>query len=133
MAEKLSVEQIEVPRGMLDAGVMAVIGTASHMPVYERAYLILAAALLWLAENPIVPSEDWARETFYSIESPRTGDLARPWLCAEWQKRMFLRRVPELPMEVLTAIGECDASQPWTNELHKLAAKVYALGQKAKP
>ncbi len=55
----------------------------------------LEAALLWIGENPIVPTEEQAQEM------ARFGPLRDVnFLCAEWQRRMFLAPEPEVPESV---------------------------------
>ena len=50
----------------------------------------LAAALLWLSENPIVPGPALTQQMFERC----SGDWDQMW--GEWQKRMFLAPDPEV-------------------------------------
>lgn len=87
MNKKLTVDDIEVPEGMLDAYML------------RRGYTReLEVVLLWLAENPIVPSE----EDCNSLEEADNKMNGRSTMCmtTEWQRRMFLKRAPEVPAEV---------------------------------
>ena len=77
-------KKIIVPDGMLKA-------MNSAFDNGRRTTSLLGeAALLWLSENPVVPTHDQfdaMRGTYRDI-------------CAEWQRRMFLAPEPEVPEEV---------------------------------
>lgn len=47
----------------------------------------LESALVWLAEHPIVPTDEQLEKITSTEPMPMT-DWAR-WLCQEWQRRMF--------------------------------------------
>jgi hypothetical protein len=107
--------KIKVPEGMLEA---------AHNPcVYELMRLkpglgigyaaadapcltevILEAALRWLSENPIVPTEERAQE-MWSAKQQYEGHFASwefvRWGACEWQRRMFLALDEDEPVKDL--------------------------------
>jgi hypothetical protein len=106
MPNKLSIDDIEVPEGMLDAfvrkmieGRHAVNSIQNHKKVWRAD---LAAALLWLAENPIAPSEEDVREIWGEMSlraDTRSWEDVRD-TATELHRRMFLRKTGALPDEV---------------------------------
>src|SRR6185312_13315747 len=90
----MSEKRVVVPEGMLEAATRHVQGSFVEMAVQDG----VKAALLWLAENPIVPTlEQWAeclRDSgmeAYGIVTERMG----PGAVAEWQRHMFDAPEPE--------------------------------------
>ena len=93
-------KQMKIPEGMLKAAhEKAFVGMGTS--ITER---ILEAALRWLSENPIVPTDEQIdrihREANPSAETAigRHWEI-RNWLI-EWQRRIFLAPEPEIPEEV---------------------------------
>jgi len=133
--EKLRIEQIEVPEGMLKAFILARYGSHasngdSHIPGLHR--MEIAAALLWLAENPIVPTDGQCEEMIQSYA--RQGDKGSRNIAIEWQRHMFLKREPELPAEVKALLWSA-RHFPDTGSQHRhdeAVRKAYELGKQAK-
>lgn len=90
---KTTIADIEVPKGMLEAAVAAYPNCATDMTRSR-----VAAALLWLAENPIVPSDE-EYEALGKAWNGRSGYAEEfiPWIATEWQRRMFLRKPDPVP------------------------------------
>lgn len=95
-------EKIVVPEGMRKSATRAWLESEYEKPDVIR--ISLEAALRWLSENPIVPTDTQAYDLWQSqILSGKThsdNELAK--LCAvEWQRRMFLAAPePEIPPEI---------------------------------
>jgi hypothetical protein len=101
-------KQIVVPEGMLKAAIDAVgemlvkgrqlsdgtSGILLELPGREQT--ALEAALRWLGENPIVPTNKQIDE-FVMPLAKRPGGVSEMEICAEWQRRIFLALEPETP------------------------------------
>jgi len=83
----MSLKKIIVPEGMRFAA-----GKASDGfdPWCYLLYRPLEAALLWLSENPIVPTDEQVHSLAFEHEFPN-----HKWMLTEWQRRMFLAPDPE--------------------------------------
>lgn len=91
----MSEKKIVIPEGMLQAGWDAVHEANGIAGVST----VLEAALRWLSENPILPT-NLAESAIYS-EWKKDHDLQYPlWILREWQRRMFLAPEPEVPEEI---------------------------------
>lgn len=84
--------KIVVPKGMIEAANAAI--SVEHPSTWR----ILQAALQWLSENPVVPSD----EQLCNISDKLPVKMAKiVWserdraLIAEWQRQMFLAPEPE--------------------------------------
>jgi hypothetical protein len=115
-------EKIVIPEGMLEA----VCAELHHIPPSENVGYVLEAALRWLSENPIAPTNEQARVLFESWWSKDTSTAQTMKLIAlEWQRLMFLP-VPEfLPSELISMIHGQNAWTPAD------VLKAYRLGQKS--
>jgi hypothetical protein len=85
--------KIKVPEGMLTAGNDAVM-SQSCCPCSTcvgNREAILEAALLWLSENPIVPTVAQWSDIYHNSDA-----RSARWRCVEWQRRMFLSPEPEV-------------------------------------
>ena len=91
----MSGQKIVVPEGMLKAA------TPVYINDIALVGSILQAALLWLSENPMVPTMKQAREIFM-LKAGFDFDLHEwvRWGACEWQRRMFLAPEPEVPEEI---------------------------------
>ena len=95
----MSEKKIVVPEGMLEA---ALDGLGIEIIKARRQYVkdTLEAALHWLSENPIVPTEkqiaDLAKTMPY--EDSGNGNVLAVAV-VEWQRRMYLAPEPEVPEE----------------------------------
>ena len=104
--------RIVVPDGMLEAAVPC------YLPDRQLVHSILKAALLWLTENPIVPTRDqeWGLHSAWSMsdkpQSEAGGDISSQikFSVIEWQRRMFLAPEPEV-LEAIAAFRRGKASR----------------------
>ena len=93
MAER----RVVVPDGMLKAAVPC------YLPDRQLVHSILEAALLWLSENPIVPTSEQLHSIIGKLPVAMCDIV---WterdraLIAEWQRRMFLAPEPEVPEQI---------------------------------
>ena len=111
----MSDKKILVPEGMLKAAVEAV-RVRSEFGFHfidnkdelrsRRARIVaqtqdtLEAALLWLSENPIVPTNEQTQGVCDSIFVGSEYLLDPRDAMVEWQRRMFLAPEPEVPEEI---------------------------------
>jgi hypothetical protein len=90
-------KKIVVPKGMLEA----FFDEAHDGPQWSESEVkdMLAAALGWLSENPIVPpfNVTEAYEGSLSLDVPRKAAMAR-W-AIEWQRKMFFGTEPNPAVE----------------------------------
>ena len=104
MIEKKTV----VPEGMLAAAWQDIaaamkerisVGGIGGVAELHVARIAVEAALRWLSENPIVPTDEQIRDLF---EANRYGVSREAWRIyfTEWQRRMFLAPEPEIPDEI---------------------------------
>jgi hypothetical protein len=103
----LTVEDIEVPEGMIEA-----VRRTWNGKDWKHEN-ILATALLWLAQNPIVPNytddieidRAWGASSANGVRPSKFGAI-------EWQRRMFLKREPQVPEAVKELLWD---SNPFPN------------------
>jgi len=100
-------KKLVVPSGMVDAAYGKAIedadGKVRYSPVdavksHERLGVerILEAALRWLSENPIEPTQKQSRKLYADVPQGLLVDEVPSWYAIVWQRRMFL--APELEM-----------------------------------
>lgn len=137
MADKLTVEQIAVPDGMLTAALQA---TYPGMKA-GLAHNILAAALLWLAENPLEVDdiiEDLRREWDSSVSQRVPLETYNQYMVGGVISRMFLKRPVPVPEEVKALLKEYGqraapvAGVMRWEDVQELATKLYELGKAAR-
>ena len=103
--------KIKVPEGMLKAAFNGAGKTVQGCPWQEIAAASVEAALLWMSENPIVPTTSQAevvRDAVDKVMEHGKGRLLNGSMvsdgvietCVEWQRRMFLAPEPEVPEEI---------------------------------
>lgn len=124
--------KIKVPDGMSRAAIRAasqawdagdlkiVYPPYPNEPFYNHSTVILEAALLWLSENPIAPTD----KQFFDLSSD-VGDVRMR--CVEWQRRMFLAPEPEIP-EAIAYLwwSECETQRtPDENSVSVHARKLH--------
>lgn len=129
MSEKLTVDDIEVPEGMLSAYMGAAGFTHDHesRPACRQR---LAETLLWLAENPIVPPLEVENEVLYGNPANNIeGMCARTWAAVEWQRRMFRKPGPELPAMVKNIIADAVSQGMEPALATRCAMQAYELGK----
>ena len=98
-------KKIIVPDGMLKSANDAWI--ACEYEKLDAMRDALEAALLWLSENPIVPTDE--QIVLLKRECPTRIEFYRfRWATAEWQRRMFLAPEPEVPEEVKDLLSDGD-------------------------
>lgn len=100
---------IKVPEEMLEAGEQALHGKAwpgtdeegrrntvmfTAVEAQDIGAAVLKAALRWLSENPIVPTDEQWKAINHERQWPDNA-YRRRWLVVEWQRRMFLAPEPE--------------------------------------
>jgi hypothetical protein len=90
---KMSEKRYIVPEGMLKAVQNALVGYWHDHTVTSDSSItvVLEAAVRWLSENPIVPTEQEYRD--FGVKFDFQGVKC----IAEWQRRMFLAPEPEVP------------------------------------
>lgn len=99
-------KKIVVPEGMLVAGVDSVARLRGMGETTREHYTaVLKAALLWLSENPIVPTERQERDlcdAWMEAKQSQSNTFvhASAFGAVEWQRRMFLAPEPEVPEEI---------------------------------
>ncbi len=127
----MSDKRYVVPDGMAKAALefyLNMPGKVPLTPTGERDLrLLLEAALRWLAENPVVPTD--AQCGILRAVYERTGpsfDDAIQVVAVEWQRIMFLAPEPVLPSELIGLIHGQDSWKP----ADILAA--YRLGRESK-
>lgn len=84
-------DKLVVPEGMLKAAIAAV--SADPLPM-DRYRVFLEAALGWLAENPIVPTDEQGLELEQKWRTSKPNKTCAAWCAGEWQRRMFLQTEP---------------------------------------
>jgi hypothetical protein len=82
-------KKVKIPEGMKKAAGSAI---KDIDPKCFLVYPALEAALLWLSDNPIVPTHSQVQD-IASSNVYHTHDIAK-WI-EEWQRRMFLDPEPE--------------------------------------
>lgn len=80
--------QYAIPSGMLDTALDAV--NAHFITERDLVRKVLGAALRWLSDNPIVPTEKQKHELYHSWSELRTQEDLFIWVPSEWQRRMFI-------------------------------------------
>lgn len=97
----MSERKIVVPEGMFARAHNAHCARTGTLSDGGITQVILEAALRWLSENPIVPSEKQtdALASHFSSSDELFGTFAR-WFAVEWQRRMFLAPEHEVPEEI---------------------------------
>lgn len=105
----MSDRKIKVPEGMMLAvqNKARVDGRALNPRILRSD---LEAALIWLSENPIVPTEKQYGECLRAVDGPdkivihvyREGEPQK--VLAEWQRRMFL--APEVPEAIKDLLSD---------------------------
>jgi hypothetical protein len=86
-------KEIVVPAGMLQA-----VRDAGRVTSWD-SYSMVAAALRWLSENPIVPTDE--EVVRLAIDDPRVyGTVAVRRVIARWQRIMFLAPDPTSPDKI---------------------------------
>ncbi len=100
--------KIKVPEGMLEAAEKAANDSRGVGPEDLGVDVLktLEAALRWLAENPVEPSDDQTAKLKldYMMAEHNHPQLVK-FSAVEWQRRMFLAPEPEVP-EVPEAITD---------------------------
>ena len=101
----MSEKKIEIPAGMLKAA-YEWCPASFAMPAVKS---MLEAALRWLSDNPITPTDEQLNEMKNDLRF-RMIDFDIQKLCAEWQRRMFLalELVPEAVKDLLCGASDID-------------------------
>lgn len=127
-------KRIVVPEGMLRAANKACEKEMARLdPSKPIGYIVadamcitdqvIEAALLWLSENPIVPTMQQANEM--ATLTPLGGSFAQ-FSATEWQRRMFLAPEPEVPEEIADLLVGVHP------DVAPIALEAYRRGQQSK-
>lgn len=130
-------KKIVVPEEMLAAAVDAMKAppTVSKFRSTEQwASCGLEAALRWLSENPIVPTDEQVEHLKVGLNCYQTWNDQLWLICDAWQRRMFLAPELEVPEEISELCCQMDKYLNHTDgpSLAKdLLIEAYRRGQKA--
>jgi len=134
----MSESRIVVPDGMLTAAMHA-IGIPEQYKQTHQVNKALEAALRWLSENPIVPTDEQVKAIHHSAtEAACTSKSILPFFAIEWQRRMFLAPEPEIPEDIRDLIyGDEVAATGLVkggtfDESNQRVLEAYRRGQKSK-
>lgn len=90
-------------------------GLSAPLTDGQRLLYALEAALRWMAENPIVPTDEQALALYHFAykypgknygKYPSTYEGYAQCITEEWQRRMFLESEPEVPEEIKEVADE---------------------------
>ena len=121
-------KKIIVPEPMLSAAEDSGAGCGSR-----SCEMILEAALRWLSENPIVPTDEQAKLLGKVYASNNFGSDYHDSLkrtVVEWQRRMFLAPEPEVPEEVKDLLWDGQTGED--EEHNRKIIEAFNRGQKSK-
>lgn len=129
--------KIVVPEGMLEAvrkalcagwfsGVLNLSANAPGTVYRMHSQVALDAALLWLSENPPLPTEAQCNEMWRAADN--NGDR----YCQEWVRRMFLAPEPEVPQEIKDLQRICRFGDEANAEIRTVIAEAFRRGQESK-
>ena len=128
-------KKIAIPEGMLEAAVAAVKIPVSGQLARNQTHDILEAALRWLSENPIEPTQKQSRKLYADVPQGLLVDEVPSWYAVEWQRRMFLApdlEVPEDVDDLLWPVG-CHTSVETVEQINnKRIIEAYRRGKEAK-
>jgi hypothetical protein len=135
----MSEKKIVVPEGMHRAAVERLLlyeyckvdafEPSSSTPEQQasgRASVALEAALHWLSENPLIPTDDFVEEVIR--EHSRTNVK---WACSDWQRRMFLAPAPEVPEEIKDLLEVWNGAK-YERVMQNSILDAYRRGQESK-
>lgn len=88
-------KKIVVPEGMRAAAYIAACNEDPGMIHISTMEIALEAACRWLSENPIEPTDAQLKDLWKSYRDHSGGIGSNEWVCAEWQRRMFLAPEPD--------------------------------------
>ena len=88
-----------VPEQMRLAVAQAVHLECGRVDYHPQIRVALEAAVRWLAENPVLPTDEQIRELF-SLTNHKVDCASYREREYEWQRRMFLAPEPEVPEAV---------------------------------
>lgn len=120
--------KIVVPEGMLKAACNAY-SVEPKLRSRSDTVFVLEAALLWLSENPIVPTAAWSDSTIRGWDVLTEQSLIAAIL--EWQRRMFLAPDMKVPREILD-LHVSDTEMGWDSPINKRIIEAFRRGQKSK-
>ena len=103
----MSEKKIVVPEGMWEAAIENCLHLPIDGPDGIGALIVecaLRAALEWLSENPIIPTDEQVESILsdYADSINNTADATRI-VAKEFQRRMFLAPIMEVPKSIATA------------------------------
>ena len=119
-------KKIVVPEGMLKAAIEARYNgkPTPNLIHVDQVRVIVEAALLWLSDNPIVPTDEQCEKlsTRWYPKSSTKSYLEE--VLVEWQCRMFLAPEPEVPEEIKDMQGIHLESVKDQDDLNRLVIKL---------
>lgn len=129
----MTVEDIEVPEGMMDALCLHLHGATYQNSVHRVQQTTMTAqkvALLWLTNNPVSPSRNEAEEI------GRVANQAHIYrdkhftvaACSEWMRRAFTKKSTPVPETVQNLISNYNL----TGEAADCVRMAYEEGVKSK-
>lgn len=122
-----TIGNVKIPEGMLKAAMYDDgAGYLSEAWMERR----LEAALRWLSENPIVPT-DKQLEDIASFASAPTHFGVSIWF-QQWQRRMFLAPESKIPEEVKDLLWESSARLDRGFHWNDAILEAYRRGQNSK-
>ena len=138
---QMSEKKILVPEGMLKSAVdgqwkeSGSPSSARNIPqvakqVEDCVKAGLEAALLWLSENPIVPSKEWMDEQIMSAHHTLTTSTFTTRCIAEWQRIMFISLKPRVPEEIEDLLEPVNDYQPTPSADYRIL-EAFRRGQKS--
>ena len=75
-------------------------------------YPICRLVCQWIAENPIVPTEKQTTEILNTAYAEVSGSQKQfKWAVREFQRRMFLKREPEVPENIKDLLFDSEAGR----------------------
>jgi hypothetical protein len=101
--DSVSEKKIVVPDGMLEAFWAEFSGGVRGPDSHRRTVDGLNAALQWLSENPIMPTDEQSKEMYDTVSD--SDGMFHSWrgvtaLVVDWQRHMFLAPEPHIPEDI---------------------------------
>lgn len=91
----------------------------------------LEAAMGWLAENPVIPSEEWVKNLLLGAHPELTKVTIISSIIAQWQREMFLSS-EEIPKEIKDLLFDNDYRPTVTKGVNERIEEAFRRGKAAK-
>ena len=127
-------KKIVVPEGMMKAAIFAWrLHPIRGYPPEDAVCKAVEAALRWLSEHPIVPTQKQSRKLYADVPQGLLVDEVPSWYAVEWQRRMFLAPESEVPEEIKDLLWSIGGTWMQTDKKHNNeVAEAYRRGKEAK-